>query len=101
MTITEEAIRERAYTIWQREGEPDGRQEEHWQQALEELTAEAAAAGSPVEGVAGLDAPAKPRARRTTKAAAGTTAAAKPAKAAASPAKPAAKTTRSTRKKAD
>ena len=94
MTITEEAIRERAYTIWQREGQPDGRQDEHWQQALEELSAEAAAAGSPVEGVAGLDAPApKPRARRTTKAAD----AAKPAKAPASTGK----TTRGTRKKAD
>ena len=26
----EEAIRERAYFIWEREGRPDGRAQEHW-----------------------------------------------------------------------
>jgi len=47
----EERVRERAYQIWQREGEPHGRADEHWAQAeaeveLEhELAADRAAAG--------------------------------------------------------
>ncbi len=38
--IPEEAIRMRAYHIWEREGRPDGRDLEHWIQAQLELTAE-------------------------------------------------------------
>ena len=83
MTISEEAIRARAYEIWEREGQPGGRDAEHWQQAVDELNAESAKA-------------AKPKApRRTTKAAAD-----KPAKApAAKPtaAKPAASRSRKTK----
>jgi hypothetical protein len=30
-------IRERAHEIWEREGRPDGRAEEHWSQAEREL----------------------------------------------------------------
>lgn len=30
-------IRERAYELWESEGRPDGRHEEHWQQARREL----------------------------------------------------------------
>jgi DUF2934 family protein len=47
----EKRVRERAYQIWQREGEPHGRSDEHWAQAeaeieLEhELAADRAAAG--------------------------------------------------------
>jgi DUF2934 family protein len=47
----EKRVRERAYQIWQREGEPHGRADEHWAQAeaeieLEhELAADRAAAG--------------------------------------------------------
>ena len=40
----EEEIRQRAYEIWQRAGSPDGAHEEHWQQAKNELEAEAARA---------------------------------------------------------
>jgi hypothetical protein len=29
----EQAIRERAYLIWEREGRPDGRAEDHWRYA--------------------------------------------------------------------
>jgi hypothetical protein len=29
----EQAIRERAYLIWEREGRPDGRAEDHWRNA--------------------------------------------------------------------
>jgi hypothetical protein len=47
----EKRVRERAHQIWQREGEPHGRADEHWAQAeaeieLEhELAADRAAAG--------------------------------------------------------
>ncbi len=37
--ISEQAIRERAYHIWQREGCPHGRDFEHWVQAQVELAA--------------------------------------------------------------
>ena len=32
----EHAIRERAYLIWEREGRPEGRAEEHWRSAITE-----------------------------------------------------------------
>ena len=40
MGISEEAIRERAYHIWEREGRPHGRDFEHWVRAQVELIAE-------------------------------------------------------------
>lgn len=33
----EQRIRERAYRIWQREGQPDGRAATHWERAEEEI----------------------------------------------------------------
>ena len=39
--ISDEAIRERAYLIWEREGRPHGRDFEHWVQAQVEISAEA------------------------------------------------------------
>jgi Protein of unknown function (DUF2934) len=41
MTITEAAVRERAYYIWEREGRPQGRELQHWQAAVRELSLEA------------------------------------------------------------
>ena len=38
--ISDEAIQERAYHIWMREGRPHGRDFEHWVQAQVELEAE-------------------------------------------------------------
>jgi Protein of unknown function (DUF2934) len=38
--ISEEAIRKRAYDIWEREGRPHGRDFEHWVRAQVELAAE-------------------------------------------------------------
>jgi len=35
---TDEQIRLRAYQIWEEEGRPDGRAEEHWQRASDEVT---------------------------------------------------------------
>jgi hypothetical protein len=48
----EARIRERAHSIWEREGRPADRASAHWFMASEELTAEGALA------------PAKPRAKR-------------------------------------
>jgi hypothetical protein len=39
--ISEDAIRQRAYHIWEREGRPQGRDFEHWVRAQVELLAEA------------------------------------------------------------
>jgi len=36
----EDRIRERAEAIWEREGRPEGREQEHWDKAIEELKAE-------------------------------------------------------------
>lgn len=33
-------IEQRAYALWQAEGQPDGRHEEHWQRAVREIEAE-------------------------------------------------------------
>ena len=43
----ERRIHERAYALWQSEGRPEGRHEEHWRQAREAVDGEDAAAGSP------------------------------------------------------
>jgi hypothetical protein len=37
MTITYEQISQRAYEIWEREGKPAGKEQEHWLKAEEEL----------------------------------------------------------------
>ena len=37
----EERIRQRAHELWEREGRPHGRHDDHWQQAREEIDAEA------------------------------------------------------------
>jgi hypothetical protein len=37
----EERIRQRAYAIWQREGQPDGSHQQHWDQAAAEIDLEA------------------------------------------------------------
>ena len=42
--ITDNAIRERSYLIWKREGCPQGRNLEHWQTAKAELEADPAKA---------------------------------------------------------
>jgi len=37
---SEDEIRTRSYLIWEREGRPEGKSEEHWQRAKAELEAE-------------------------------------------------------------
>jgi hypothetical protein len=41
------SVSQRAYAIWQEQGEPEGRDAEHWQQAEREI---AGAGVEPVEG---------------------------------------------------
>ena len=38
MNDRDEQLRQRAYGIWQSEGEPHGRDRDHWEQAERELT---------------------------------------------------------------
>lgn len=40
METDDDRLRERAYQIWEREGKPDGRHEDHWQRARRELEAD-------------------------------------------------------------
>jgi hypothetical protein len=49
----EERIRRRAQEIWEREGRPEGRHEEHWARARREVEAEE---GGLPRGAAGSDA---------------------------------------------
>ena len=44
----EDRIRARAYEIWQKEGSPEGRENDHWVEAEQELDAENTGAGSAV-----------------------------------------------------
>jgi Protein of unknown function (DUF2934) len=44
-----ERIRQRAYELWQQEGQPEGKQQEHWNQAVREIT------GNPDQSGAQLD----------------------------------------------
>jgi hypothetical protein len=39
----DQRIRERAYAIWERQGRPEGRHDEHWSQAAEEVDGESGA----------------------------------------------------------
>ena len=51
-TMAEDKIRKRAYEIWERQGRPHGRAEEHWRQAQSEVGNEGAAADAGGEGLA-------------------------------------------------
>jgi hypothetical protein len=52
----EERIRARAHEIWIQEGRPEGRHDQHWEQACREIEAEDAAAAAAVAAAS----PAKP-----------------------------------------
>jgi hypothetical protein len=38
MSDTETAVRERAYALWEASGRPEGRDKDHWFQAVKEVT---------------------------------------------------------------
>jgi hypothetical protein len=65
----ERRIRDRAYSIWEKEGRPEGQEVEHWLRACQEVAAEegspAASEGSSAES-AEAEAP-KPKRARATK----------------------------------
>ena len=63
MDDREEQLRQRAYGIWQAEGQPHGRDRDHWEMAEREIT-EGGAPEKPVEATA--------RPARTRKAKSGT-----------------------------
>jgi hypothetical protein len=42
----EARVRARAYALWEKDGRPDGRSDEYWQQARSEVEAEEAAIGN-------------------------------------------------------
>ena len=66
----EEMIRQRAHEIWEQEGRPHGRHEEHWQKAAGEITQELErikAAHTPATAEE-IEAPAAPRRGRPRKA---------------------------------
>jgi hypothetical protein len=41
-TSRDDRVRERAQAIWEREGRPEGKHEEHWRRAIEEIDRESA-----------------------------------------------------------
>ncbi len=45
MDDREQQIRDRAYAIWQREGRPEGRERDHWNEAMRELEDERKSGG--------------------------------------------------------
>ncbi|EWY39342.1 hypothetical protein N825_06460 [Skermanella stibiiresistens SB22] len=49
-------IRQRAYEIWQQEGQPEGKQQEHWERAMREVTGDDARGGVELESGADGDA---------------------------------------------
>jgi hypothetical protein len=66
----EERIRRRAHELWEKEGRPDGRHEDHWQQAMRDLDMDAdeALQSESMKGVSAdpvQDRPSKGRKRRT------------------------------------
>ncbi|MEZ0606035.1 DUF2934 domain-containing protein [Paraburkholderia sp. IW21] len=48
--VTEEQIRTLAFNLWEKAGCPDGRSEEYWEQAREQLSAGAGTEGEPSDG---------------------------------------------------
>ena len=60
-------IRARAHEIWEAEGQPDNKAEEHWQRAVAEIAAEDAAAEAKPRKRAAPRKPAAPRATGTTR----------------------------------
>ncbi|WP_448208096.1 DUF2934 domain-containing protein [Azospirillum sp. sgz302134] len=64
-------IQRRAHEIWEREGKPQGRHDDHWSQAEAEIRAEEDAAGAkPKKTAAKEKAPAKSGTKTTTRKAA-------------------------------
>jgi hypothetical protein len=63
----EEAVRARAYALWESEGRPNGRDAEHWLRSMEEVRRLAQAAPSDPPKPAEPKAPAKTKAKKVGK----------------------------------
>ena len=63
MTQIDNLIRERAYAIWEREGRPEGRERQHWEQAAREILAAGESARTSQKAKPGK-APPKARSRK-------------------------------------
>lgn len=57
-TEREDRIRQRAHQLWEEQGRPDGRHDEHWSQASSEIGEDGGTGG---EGTGGGDMPPAPR----------------------------------------
>jgi hypothetical protein len=57
----EERIRQRAYQIWEEDGQPEGREHEHWERAVREIEAEEKADESEASDPAEAEPEAKPK----------------------------------------
>lgn len=65
---TEAAIRERAYLIWEAEGRPEGRADDHWYMAMQEMFALAPVGIDAMPSLATEAAPARAKAPSAKKA---------------------------------
>lgn len=59
----EDALRRRAYSIWEREGRPEGRHSDHWDQARREATGQAGGQATGPEAAEGRRDPLNPEPR--------------------------------------
>jgi uncharacterized membrane protein len=48
--VTEEQIRTLAFYLWEKDGSPDGRSEEYWEKARQQLGVNESAPGAPAGG---------------------------------------------------
>jgi hypothetical protein len=67
LTLDEAKIRETAYLMWLDEGQPDGRDEEHWLKAIDALSAPQPKKQVRKKAVAKKAVTATPKAANTTK----------------------------------
>lgn len=64
--VTDQALRERAYEIWEQEGHPDGRADDHWEMARRELTETSASEPAPAKSAKAGTTKAKPKTKSAT-----------------------------------
>ena len=58
--VNEELVRIRAYYIWEREGRPEGRGQDHWHAAIREISMEAVALNGAAEKPSVTESKSKP-----------------------------------------
>lgn len=53
--VSEEQIRTLAFYLWEQDGGPDGRADEYWEKARQQLVSSASGAASADSGTGGID----------------------------------------------